>query len=450
METPMRKILFLKASTVLALSAVTIGAAMALPIRYSSAGMHNDYGNSIAVNTATGDVYVAGSSYNSAARLNDMFLIKYNAAGVVQWGRFFGSPGNDTAIDVIFANNGIYVTGYVFPVGGDKNTAVLHYDQAGILLQYRVSAMVGDDMGLVLQRDAGGGIYVGGTSTNAATGLDFQMNKFTGGLVPVWGRTWGIAGADQLVSMVYSPATGLYVCGSRTNGAGDNDGIVGRFNPATGVIVNARLFPGVAGGNDICTDITTDPGGIPYMTMTQSLPAADSQIATQKLTPALATTWAKAFNAVPGLADRSAKLRVGPTTVVVAGSSYGVSGANWDYAIVGYDPATGAAMAGWPTYYNFGGDDILTDLILEPGVSIYVTGNSQGLGGLDDYATMRVIAGGILWSTRYHNFAADQASRLAFGPAYGSVYVTGTSADPATGLDFATGKYDPATGANVW
>ena len=440
----------LRVSASIALSALGLALACSAPIRYSSPGMKNDYGNGVAVNPATGDVYVASSTYNNAIRQNDMFLIKYNAAGVVQWGRFFGTNGNDAATEVIFANNGIYVTGYVQP-GADKNTALLHYDQAGVLLQFRVSALPGDDVGHVLQRDAGGGIYVGGTSTNPGTGLDFQINKFTGGLVPIWGRTWGIAGPDQLVAMVYHPVSGLFAAGSRTTGGGTTDGAVIRLNPATGGLVNARLFPGFAGKDDVCTDITTDVAGIPFMTMTQSLPGAlDTQVTTHRLTPALATTWAYAFNAVAGMPDQSAKVRVGPTTVVVAGSSFGVSGANFDYAVHGINPVTGALLAGWPTFYNNGGNDRITDLALNPGVAIFVTGISVGAGGTDDYATVNVNPGGIGWATRYHNFAGDQPAKMAFGPAFSSVYVTGTSADAVTGLDIATGKYHPITGANVW
>lgn len=447
----MSKITTWRATSSLALSALGLAIACSAPIRYTSAGANNDFGNGVAVNPATGDVYVAGSAYNGGARLNDMFLIKYNAAGVVQWGRFFGTNGNDAATEVIFANNGIYVTGYTQAGGGDKNTTLLHYDQAGVLLQFRVSALPGDDVGHVLQRDTGGGIYVGGTSTNPGTGVDFQINKFTGGLAPVWGRTWGIAGPDQLFSMVYHPASGLFVAGSRTNGAGNTDGAVIRLNPATGALVNARLFPGVPGKDDVCTDVTTDNAGIPYMTMTQGMAAAlDTQVVTQRLTVGLATTWAFPFNAVAGMPDQSAKLRVGPTTVVVAGSSFGVSGANFDYAIHGINPGSGAAMAGWPTFYNNGGNDRITDLALNPGVAIFVTGISQGAFGTDDYATLNVGTGAVNWATRYHNFASDQAAKLAFGPGYGSLYVTGTSAGMASGLDFATGKYDPTTGANVW
>jgi uncharacterized delta-60 repeat protein len=85
--------------------------------------------------------------------------------------------------------------------------------------------------------------------------------------------------------------------------------------------------------------------------------------------------------------------------------------------------------------------------------NVYVTGWSQGSGGVDnmDYATVKYnINGNQLWAKRYNGPAngVDDAKAIAVD-GLGNVYVTGSSLGSGTNLDYSTIKYGPK-GKQLW
>jgi hypothetical protein len=99
--------------------------------KYNAAGVHqwsrrcggtsDDIGNGVSV-TKSGDVYLAGyfsvtAEFGGAnlvsAGSSDVFVAKYNAAGVHQWSYGFGGTGQDLGISMVAdGNRGAVVTGY--------------------------------------------------------------------------------------------------------------------------------------------------------------------------------------------------------------------------------------------------------------------------------------------------------------------------------------------------
>jgi uncharacterized delta-60 repeat protein len=83
--------------------------------------------------------------------------------------------------------------------------------------------------------------------------------------------------------------------------------------------------------------------------------------------------------------------------------------------------------------------------------NVYVTGSSNGVGTLYDYATIKYSSSGIeQWVVRYNGpgNGCDEATAIAVDYA-GNVYVTGYSEGPGTGSDYATIKYNPS-GVMQW
>src|SRR5207249_3486377 len=126
-----------------------------------------------------------------------------------------------------------------------------------------------------------------------------------------------------------------------------------------------------------------------------------------------------------------------------------------DYLTVAYDAATGARL--WMATYDGPGrsSDEAFGLGVSPnGASVFVTGQSWGIGTDGDYATVSYDAatGAQRWVARYDGPAAsyDWAYDLGVSPDGGAVFVTGYSLGLSTGYDFATLAYDAATGAQQW
>ncbi len=134
-----------------------------------------------------------------------------------------------------------------------------------------------------------------------------------------------------------------------------------------------------------------------------------------------------------------------------AGNMY-VTGESWglgtleDYATIMYD-ASGNEK--WVARYDGPGgrSDEAKAVALSGDGSVCVTGRSYGGTDTDyDYATIRYNSDGDeLWVARYSNepvLGNDHATAIAVGPD-GSVYVTGHSWGDGTAEDFATVKYTP-------
>lgn len=107
----------------------------------------------------------------------------------------------------------------------------------------------------------------------------------------------------------------------------------------------------------------------------------------------------------------------------------------------------------WVARYNGPGDayDAASAIAVDNAGNIYVTGPSCGLGPWEDYATVKYDSLGIeQWVARYNGpFSyADIALAIALDTA-GNVYVTGQSDGSGTWEDYATIKYD-ASGSEQW
>src|SRR6266536_724251 len=153
--------------------------------------------------------------------------------------------------------------------------------------------------------------------------------------------------------------------------------------------------------------------------------------------------------------DLARSVAVSPSgdTIFVTGFS---TGDTQDYATVAYNAAAGAQL--WLKRYNgpAAGDDEAYSVAVSPsGETVFVTGYSAGATSGDDYVTVAYDAatGAQLWARRYNGpgNGTDHASSLAVSPRGDAVFVTGYSAGgTATGYDYATVAYNPATGAQLW
>jgi DNA-binding beta-propeller fold protein YncE len=288
-------------------------------------------------------------------------------------------------------------------------------------------------------------------------------------------------------TVAYNAATGARRWASRYNGPGNNsddtaaavavspDGhtvfVTGRsatpgqasvyatvaYNAATGAQRWASRY--TSGGDDFALAAAVSPDGGTVFVTGPSGTDADFDYATVAYNAATgARRWVSRYNGPGGADDVAAGVAVGPGggTVFVTGSSVGSGDPGFhDYATVAYNAATGARR--WVSRYDdrthF--EDVAHALAVSPdGRTVYVTGTSTGATSGYDYATVAYGAGtgAQRWVSRYNGRAnrTDQAHALAVGPGGRTVYVTGSSRSLASGFDYATIAYNAATGKPRW
>jgi predicted secreted protein len=154
--------------------------------------------------------------------------------------------------------------------------------------------------------------------------------------------------------------------------------------------------------------------------------------------------WVARYNG-PGDGDNTATALAvdGKGNIYVTGQSNSQKG-DLDFATVKYD-SEGREI--WVARYNGPGNNVdgADALVVDSEGNVYVTGNSRGNKGHDDYATIKYDNdGNQLWVARYDD---GSSTALAVDDA-GNVYVTGFSR-AGDDLHYATVKYD-GNGNQLW
>ena len=212
----------------------------------SGIGTALDDAYGVATDTA-GNVYIVGEyqsstiTFGTATLTNaggdDIYLVKYDAAGNVKWARGAGGTDIDDAYAVstdIMGN--VYVTGMFASLSITFDTVTISnlsgadmflvkYDAAGNALWAKRSGGTGYQAGMGVAADIAGNIYVAGTFvsptisfgsstfTNAG-GHDIFIVKYNSIGNPIWATTVGGINNDLAASVTTDATGNLYVAGN--------------------------------------------------------------------------------------------------------------------------------------------------------------------------------------------------------------------------------------------
>lgn len=253
-----------------------------------------DGANAVAVDGA-GNVYIAGFTLGSLPGANagnsggsDLFLIKYNAAGILQWVRQLGSAGADQARGVAVDGAGnIYVTGSTLATlpgfgnvnAGGEDLFLLKYDSTGVLQWVRQFGSVAGDQAYGVAVGSNGQIFVVGATLGALPGnaslggSDAFLASYTSEGTRQWIRQFGSVGFDAAHGVAADSQGGLYLGGvtsgvlSGSVSAGGNDLFVTKFD-TLGTRIWTRQLGSV--GSDTVLGVGARGTGEVYLTGSSS------------------------------------------------------------------------------------------------------------------------------------------------------------------------------------
>jgi len=241
-----------------------------------------------------------------------------------------------------------------------------------------------------------------------------------------------------------------------TGGTGSRDAQINRSN-AMPFVPAAGVYPAwVAGyngpGNNIdeAHAIAVDASRNVYVTG-RSYGSGAFDYATIKYDSAGQQQWVARYTGFQGSGDDEANAIAvdGSGNVYVTGRSTG-TGTGLDYVTIKYNSA---GQEQWVARYNgpANGAEDAWAIAVDGLDNVYVTGQSDGLGGEDDYATIKYnSAGQEQWVARYDGpgHLGNAAYAIALDNS-GNVYVTGVSVGSGTDADYATIKYN-SSGQEQW
>ena len=177
-------------------------------------------------------------------------------------------------------------------------------------------------------------------------------------------------------------------------------------------------------------------------------PITDDDYLTIKYDSELNQVWAKRYNGPANGDDRPVDIAMDSAgNIYVTGKSEG-SGTNYDYATVAYN-SNGTQL--WATRFDGVESDVDSPsaIAVDGSGNVYVTGTSRGDNLYDCVTIQYDDKGDEQWVAIYDRGERDEGYDVAVD-GDGNVYVTGYSEGLGTGRDYATIKYDGATGNPLW
>lgn len=212
----------------------------------------------------------------------------------------------------------------------------------------------------------------------------------------------------------------------------------------------ARFSGSTKNANNVATAMAVDGSGNVIVTGWVTRQTSGIDFGTVKYSPDGAKLYEAYYTGSGNGIDKAVAVAVdtGLNVYVTGFSNGGASG--FDYVTVKYDSTLTQI---WAATYNGpgNGEDEPSAIAVNDSLNVYVTGWSMGSGTGFDYATLKYDAlGALKWEKRYNGpagTATDSALAMVLRGT-SDLYVTGASTD--TMLDYATIKYNAATGDSIW
>lgn len=194
-------------------------------------GLSSEDSRSIAVDSS-GNVYIAGFTNSQGAGSFDAFIVKYDTNGTLQWQRTLGDTNTEFAVGIaVDSSANVYITGYTGSQGAGANDVfIVKYDTSGTLQWQRVLGGASNDFGFGITVDSSGNVYVAGLTGSTGAGVDDALiTKYdTSGTIQ-WQRVLGSANNDRANAVAVDSSGNVYIIG-RSDISGTDGIIIAKYN----------------------------------------------------------------------------------------------------------------------------------------------------------------------------------------------------------------------------
>lgn len=192
-----------------------------------------DYGRSVSETKDEGYI-VAGSSHPFGEGEDDFLVMKLNSTGDVEWQKTYGGSGVDYALSIQQTKDeGYIVVGATYSFGaGDKDVWVLKLDSEGdVEWQSAYGGRKAESARSIQQTKDGGYIVTGWTKSFGAGEDDYLIFKLSSNGSIEWQRTYGGESSDGSSSIQQTEDKGYIVAGDTDSfGTGGFDFLILKLN----------------------------------------------------------------------------------------------------------------------------------------------------------------------------------------------------------------------------
>lgn len=236
---------------------------------------------------SNGNLYVSGYTYgglegNTSTGKYDAFLLKLDSDGNLLWARETGTNENDFSYAVATDPSGnAYLTGYTYGAlpgavnAGKADVFVIKYDANGVIQWSKQFGSQADDIAYSISADLKGGIAISGYTMGALDGnknegvADAFVARLDANGVNQWIKQVGTSGPDESWDVATDKDGNAYVTGftggafGKAKSKGAFDIFIIKYDPSGNMLWNKQT--GTA-ENDYSHAISVDDEGSAYLT----------------------------------------------------------------------------------------------------------------------------------------------------------------------------------------
>jgi outer membrane protein assembly factor BamB/pimeloyl-ACP methyl ester carboxylesterase len=358
-------------------------------------GTASDVGWGEIVQTSDGGYAMAGSTSSYGAGDSDGWLIKTDAAGNVQWNKTYGGTGGDAPLGMIQTTDGGYAmiggTASFGTVGND--IWLVKTDSAGNMQWNKTYGGTGAERAWSAVQTIDGGYAIGGWTTSfGAGGADLWLIKTDSTGNMQWNKTFGGNGTDYGLSIVQTNDGGYAVAGSTTTfGVGSADVWLVKFS-SSGVMEWNRTYGGTGYDEAYALRIASD-GGYAMGCWTNSFGAGGNDFWLVKTDSAGNMQWNKTYGGT-GAENANCMVLTSEGGYAMTGSTTSFGAGNSDFWLVKVDAAGNLQ---WNMTYGGTGAETGYSVVQtsDGGYAVLGSTNSFGAGG-SDFWLVKVDAYGVV------------------------------------------------------
>jgi hypothetical protein len=274
---------------------------------------------------------ILGETRSFGVNGKDFYLVKTDADGNMQWDRTYGGANDDVGWSLVqTSDKGYALAGLTESFGAlQADLWLIKTDGSGNVQWSMYVGGTGWDEGRCVMQTRDGGYAVAGFTNSVTSSNDFFLVKFDGsGNVP-WTNTYGGAGTDDAMSLVQTSDNGYALYGWTTSfGAGGKDAWLVKTD-VSGTMQWNKTYGGRS--DDYGTSlIQTSDGGYALTGYTDSFGVGSNDFFLIKTDSAGDAMWLKTYGG-PGSEEGRCVVETADWRYVIAGltNSYGTAGSFW-------------------------------------------------------------------------------------------------------------------------
>jgi VCBS repeat-containing protein len=253
--------------------------------------------------TPDGGFVVAGQTNSFSNGRADMWVLKFNSAGVMEWHTAYGGPGNDIAHAIEVTSDGGYlVAGYTSGFGAVlKDYFVIKIGSAGEKQWAKRFGGTGDDVVRVVKETSGGEYLVAGFTHSFGLKGDVLVVKLAEDGQLIWQKRYGGAKFEEPSTILEVP--GGYIILEQSASFSNTDGWMFKIDDAGKILWQKRI--GGGSFDELSAARLTPDGGFLVAAETKSFGAVNADFWVVKFDSSGEPQWQKRYGG-PGVDEPEA------------------------------------------------------------------------------------------------------------------------------------------------